>query len=102
MKKTYLLLIICASCLFGACHGHKAHQAKFYRNIGEDNATDEGYHSNEAKRLLDYNDQNKEVNQKHAKETQKKINDDLTQLNKPNAYSTRVQKPKKKRFAFYM
>lgn len=99
--KTYLFLIIYACFLLGAC-GHKAHQAKFYRKIGETNATDEGYHANEANRLLEYNEMNKEVNQKHAKEIQKKKNEDLTQLNKPNAYNSKTQRPKKKRFAFYM
>lgn len=85
-----------------ACNGHKWHKAKFYNDIGTENATNEGYHANEAKRLLDYNDQNKEVNEKHARKTQEDLSQDLNELNKPNSYNTKKEKSKKKRFRFYM
>lgn len=104
MKKNWDNLIFVAFALFAfsACTHHAVHKAQFYNNIGEGNATDNGYHANEAKRLLDYNDLNKEANQKHAKETQEKLNSDLGKLNKPNSYNAKTTKPQKKKFKFYM
>jgi hypothetical protein len=92
-------LFLCTLC---SCFGHRLHKAQFYNKLGEENATNEGYHANEASRLLDYNEQNKEVNQEHAKKTQMKIGKDLNQLNKPNRYNSREHKAKKLKFQFYM
>ncbi len=89
-------------CMWAACSGHKLHKAQFYNKLGEENATNEGYHANEAKRLLEFNEQNKSANQAHAKRTQAKINEDLGELNKSNKYNSKTQKEKKKKFQFYM
>ena len=89
-------------CILSGCNHHHVHKLVFYGKMNKKEAHKEGYHANEAKRLLDYNEITKETNQEQAKEGQEKLSSDLNQLNKPNKYNSKPQKAKKKRFGFYM
>ena len=95
-----LILSLLAFCIL-SCNSHHLHKAKYYKKMGEGSATDNGYHSNEANRLLEFNELNKDVNEAHAEKTQMDIAKDLNTLNKPNKYNTKTVKKKKKRFCFY-
>ena len=101
MKRTALISLFFMMIGLAACNHHRVHKAQFYSKMGEQNATDNGYHHNEAQRLLDYNEQNKAANEKHAQDTQEAIAKDLGELNKPNKYSSKTPKKKKKKFSFY-
>lgn len=69
--------------------------------MGQENATNEGYHANEAKRLIEYKDQNKNSIENATEEVKKENNKNLTELNKPNAYNSKKSKKQKKKFSFY-
>jgi len=97
--RAILLLIIFE--LLSCNSNHQLHKTGYYRKMGEGNATDNGYHSNEANRLLEFNEINKDANEKHAADAQEEKAKDLNTLNKPNKYNTKTVKKKKKRFSFY-
>jgi uncharacterized protein YdbL (DUF1318 family) len=97
-----IVFLVLLTVLSTSCWHHKVHKAMFYSKLGEQNANHDGYHSNEAQRLLDFNEINKNANQEHAQETQEKISADLNEINKPNKYNSRPLKAKKKKFRFYM
>ena len=84
-----------------SCKRLKVHHAMFYQKLGND-ADKDGFHHNEAQRVLGYNEINKEANQEHAAETQRTIGENLNTLNQPNTYNAKTQKVKKKRFTFYL
>jgi len=104
MKTLIYILITAGLSGLVACNHHRIHKAQFYNKLGEAKAGDEGYHSNEANRLLDYNEQNKEANQEHAEDAQKEVAKNLNQLNKPNTYNTKTGKKqkKKKKYNFHL
>jgi len=103
MKKTLLInlasLGLCG--IMFSCNSTKMHHAKFYNKLGE-GAEQEGYHHNEAQRVLDLNERNEEANQKKADVINEEISANLNRLNKPNLYNSAPQKAKKKRFTFYL
>lgn len=101
LKHLLLLAYLTVSLGMLSCKHHKVHHAIFYQKLGKD-ADKDGFHHNEAQRVLEYNEMNKEANEKHAIETQQTIGENLNTLNQPNTYNAKTQKVKKKRFTFYL
>jgi hypothetical protein len=99
----YLLIVSYLTASLGilSCKHPKIHHAIFYKKLGKD-ADKDGFHHNEAQRVLEYNEMNKEANEKHAIETQQTIGESLNTINQPNNYNAKTQKVKKKRFTFYL
>lgn len=104
MKRSNLILVVAAlSVGLLSCSHHRVHQVKYYKKLGEENATNEGYHANEAQRLLSYNEENKEANDKHAEKTKAEQSKNLNEMNKPNSYNMKTGKKqaKRKKYSFY-
>jgi hypothetical protein len=103
MKKTLFINIVglgMCGILF-SCNGTKTHQAKFYNKLGEGAKLD-GFHHNEAQRVIDLNEKNEAADQKKAAIISEQTSASLNKLNKPNAYNSIPQKAKKKRFTYYL
>jgi hydroxymethylpyrimidine pyrophosphatase-like HAD family hydrolase len=84
-----------------SCNGTKIHQAKFYSKLGE-GVKQEGFHHNEAQRVIDLNEKNEVADQKKAVIINEQTSETLNKLNKPNMYNSIPKKAKKKRFTYYL
>lgn len=101
MKKAHSIILSVIATLLFACNSTRVHHAKFYNKLGEQ-AEQEGFHHNEAQRVIDLNEINKDKNQEKSAETKLETSNNLNILNKPNTYNSAPQKVKKKRFTFYL
>ncbi|HSZ24205.1 MAG TPA: hypothetical protein VK766_00720 [Cytophagaceae bacterium] len=71
-----LFYTVCVG-IISSCSGGKA-----YKLNGYEKEAQEGYHANEANRLIDKNAQNKKANQKAAEKSKQEQNARLNTLNK--------------------
>jgi hypothetical protein len=99
MTRQYIYILILILTL-GACS--KLHKKAYYSKVDSDKTSryQEGYHSHEANRLIDYKNKKRENIEKKQEKKQEKI---ATQLNEANKTKKFVAKRKKKmKFDFYM
>ena len=99
---TKLVSIIFLLMLSMSCSKQARHSASFYNKLGADNVEAEGYHANEANRVLDLKSTYKDSNEKAANEKKAETSENLNTINKPNKYNSGIQKTRKKRYNFYM
>lgn len=91
----FILILTLSAC-------SKLHKKAYYSKVDSDNTSryQEGYHSHEANRLIDYKNKKRENIEKKSEKKQEKI---ATQLNEANKNKKVVAKRKKKiKFDFYM
>ena len=95
-------LIVCCIVQYGCHHNIHLHKQMYYDQMEEDEIASEGYHANEAHRILDYKTKNKLRHKEEEEKKKEKLQEDLNNLNKPNEHSSKQKKLKKKKFDFYM
>lgn len=98
MTKEWIYILIVLT--LGSCS--KLHKKAYYSKVDSDNTSryQEGYHSHEANRLIDFKNKKRENIEKKQEKKQEKI---ATQLNDVNKNKKVIAKRKKKiKFDFYM
>lgn len=91
----FALLLISLSC-------SKIHKKAYYSKVDADSKSryQEGYHSHEANRLIDYKNKKREGIEKKSEKKQEKIAENLNEVNKSKKIG--VKRKKKLKFDFYM
>ena len=80
----------------------KIHKKAYYSKVDAENKSryQEGYHSHEANRLIDFKNKKRENIEKKSEKKQEKIAENLNEVNKSKKIS--VKRKKKLKFDFYM
>lgn len=89
-------------CCFFLLACSKIHKKAYYSKVDADNSSryQEGYHSHEANRLIDFKNKKRDNIEKKSEKKQEKIAENLNEVNKSKKIS--VKKKKKLKFDFYM